>query len=140
MNYRYRNLTLSVGGVSNGTTESMGPDLGRQILIHSISAQMYATTVGDYFRIISYGCEGSENEIISLRAYVANQLLTWNAPCYIWLEPDQRFYMQRDLQAVGSGLNVSVLYSVEDAPGSMYSMEPSQAQQCDPWARLMGRC
>ena len=138
---KLKQVDVFANGVGIDTETSEQPTPGQRIRLHYMQWYTYFASPDDLLQVDTYGATAVERKTLF---YVNPSAAVHYAPGAVMLDlplnPGE--YFQAYVKGAGATSSVSIViwYSIEDVSDVTYSMELPQAQQCDPWSRLMGRC
>ncbi len=112
----YREMTLSVSGVSAGTSYSVYPGGKRQILVHFVNMHLLAGDIGDYITLAFQNALGTTIDVFRLHGKVPGNEVYMHVPCQFYVEPEKRLELTRGLTDAASHCSANIVYSVEEVP------------------------
>lgn len=128
-------------GVGTNTEYSVQPQPGQRICIKYLQWMVVAAHANDVLQVdILAATVKDRKTLIYVSPGAASILQVGAVPLDLPLMPGE--YLRAYVNGAGaaSRLSVIVWYIVEDVSSVAHSVEKLQAQQCDPWARLVGWC
>ena len=141
MQRKLKQVDVFANGVGIDTETSEQPTPGQRIRLHYMQWYTYFASPDDLLQVDTYGATAVERKTLF---YVNPSAAVHYAPGAVMLDlplnPGEYFQVYAKGAGATSSVSIIVWYSIEDVSGVTYSMEMPQAQQCDPWSRLMGRC
>ena len=128
-------------GVGTSTELSTQPQPGQRIRIKYLQWMVFATHANDVLQVDILAATAKDRKsLIYVSPGAASTLQVGATPLDLPLAPGEYFRAYVAGSGSASRLSVIVWYVVEDVSSVAHSVEMLQVQQCDPWARLMGRC